>query len=449
MVQRLDDPPLREWELNENHTRYDYPRATPSEDTLHIQFAILAAINAVVATACLIIVMSILRSPKVRSNPFNLYLLFISAPDFLSSFFCLLTCALSAPKGSYYSEVMCGFQSFYLTWFYTTNCWMNAVIVFQIHKLLRNSHVRRRYFPPTRRRVALHAAIVYLYAAFWGFIGVWNIQWLPHKTYAYYGFACVAMEYDQASTLFWWLLFLPCFLLLPVAYFTYVIYDIWKRDLLPPMGRRRNLSLYFFRLVFVYFGMWFPFVAICVGGNFVEISSWYFWAGAAWSHLQGLLSSLMSLTKPDIKEAVVSFLCCRLPEVELEDLGSSENSRRTSIRVSLMKSFRFIVDSGDLLMRRQSSVASEAAEMARISSSHSGSSASIASEHDGSDVAGYFVSEEFASPPDKGDNGVESKNDAVVTPLAVSFARDDENFAVDDQSQDEDGTFSATSIQHA
>jgi hypothetical protein len=451
MVQRIDDPPLREWELNENHKRYDYPRATPSEDTLHIQFAILAAINAVVATACLIIVLSILRSPKVRSNPFNLYLLSIAAPDFLSSFFCLLTCALSAPKGSYYSEVMCGFQSFYLTWGFASNCWMNAVIVFQIHKLLRYSHVRRRYSPPTRRTVALHAAIVYLYAAFWGFIGVWNIQGLPHKTYAYYGFACFSMEYDQASTLFWWLLFVPCFLGLPVVYFTYVIYDIWKRDLLPPMGRRRNLSLYFFRLVFVYFCMWLPFAAVCTVGNFVHISSWIFWAGSAWSHLQGLASSLVSMTKPDIKEAVVSLLCCRFPEegeTELEGLPSSENrssseNRRSSIRISLMKSLRF---GSDFSIRRQSSVREEA-KMARRSSTPSGLSASMVREHehDGSNVAGNFVSEESASPPNKGDDGVESKNDADVASLAISFALDDENFAVDDESQDEDGTSSATS----
>jgi hypothetical protein len=70
-------------------------------------------------------------------------------------------------------------------------------------------------------------------------------------------------------------------------------------------------------------------------------------------------------------------------------------------------------------------------------------------EHDGSNVAGNFVSEESASPPNKGDNRVESKNDADVASLAISFARDDENFAVDDESQDEDGTSSATSTQHA
>jgi hypothetical protein len=249
MVQRLSDPPFREWELNETHTRYDYPRATPSEEEMHLQFAILAAINAVVATACFILVVAILRSRKVRKDPFNLYLLFIAAPDFLNSFFCAITCALSATKSSYYSEVMCGFQTFYLTWGYTTNCWLNAVIVFQIHKLLRYSHVRRRYFPPSRKRVAMHAVIVYLYATFWGFLGVWNIQGLPHKTYAYYGFACFSMEYDRASTLFWWLVFVPAFLLIPVTYCSYVIFDIWRRGLLPPAGHPRKLSIYFCEVI--------------------------------------------------------------------------------------------------------------------------------------------------------------------------------------------------------
>jgi hypothetical protein len=205
------------------------------------------------------------------------------------------------------------------------------------------------------------------------------------------------MEYDQTSTLFWWLLFVPCFLGLPVAYFTYVIFDIWKRGLLPPMGRRRNLSLYFFRLVFVYFFMWFPFALICTVGNFVNISSWIFWAGAAWSHLQGLASALVSLTKPDIKEAVVSFLCCiRLPdEGAADDFGSSENRRGSSIQTSIMKSLRFA--SRDLAMPVEgAATGAVAAKMTKHSSTFEASKeqhdGSDGVEDDGSDVAGYFVS---------------------------------------------------------
>ena len=378
---RLQDDPLLFTELTaENHTRFDYPRAVPTEDVLQIQFTALAIINAIVAAACFIIVISILRNKSVRNNPFNLYLLWIATPDFLNSFFCMLTCSMSAPQKEYYSEMMCGFQSFYLVWGYTSNCWMNGVIVYQIHKLLRHSHIRRRYMPPSRRHVMIHASIVYTYATFWGLLGVWNISWLPHKTSAFYGFACFPIEYDLASTIFWWLLFAPAFLMLPILYVVYVIYDIWKRDLLPKQGRRRNLSIYFFRLIFVYFFMWTPSLVICLVGNFVKISPWVYWAGAAWSHLQGLASSLATLTKPDIKEAVFALLFqCK----GIEDPNSaqqhnavtttasrsriSDMSRSASLRISLMQSFKSLIPSFNNIsipnmMKSRTSLDTEAAQ---------------------------------------------------------------------------------------
>ena len=39
-------------------------------------------------------------------------------------------------------------------------------------------------------------------------------------------------------------------------------------------------------------------------------SAWLAWAGGAWSHMQGLVAVLMTLTKRDVADAVVSLLCC-------------------------------------------------------------------------------------------------------------------------------------------
>ena len=359
-----------------NYTRFDVPRAVPSSDELQIQFTALAVINAIVAVACLTIVLSILRNKTVRSNPFNLYLFCIATPDFIISFLCMLTCALSAPIKEYYSEWMCGFQSFYLVWGFTSNCWMNGVIVYQIHKLLRHSHIRRRYTPPSRKQVLIHACIVYLYACFWGLLGAFNITWLPHKTTAFYGFACFPVEYDLPSTIFWWLVFAPGFLLIPILYVVYVLYDIWKRDLLPKQGRRRNLSIYFFRLIFVYFFMWTPSLFFSLLGNFVKLSPWVYWIGATWSHLQGLASSIATLTKPDIKDAVLSFLACKSMQhpdsVEEHNHVTthsssrlSDTSRSASIRISLMQSFRSILPSS--LVRSMPSIRRSERRMNRSS----------------------------------------------------------------------------------
>mmetsp|Transcript_27214 Transcript_27214/g.44996 ORF Transcript_27214/g.44996 Transcript_27214/m.44996 type:complete len:445 (-) Transcript_27214:1691-3025(-) len=311
MVERLSDPLLRYSELNETHTRYDVSTAAPSDYVLRLQFILLATINAVVAVACSILLVSLLRSKTVRSNPFNGYLVLIIIPDLVASFFCFLTCAMSAPGSSYYSERMCGFQSFYLTFGFTANCWMNAVIVYQLHKMLRQSNMRRRYYPPTHYRVLYEAAAVYLYSTVLGLLGVWNIHWLPHKSKNYHGLNCFPMEYDFASSLVYWLVFIPAMMVIPIAYAIWVTCDVLWRKLLPPLGRRRALVVYFSRLVFVYLFMWVPFLIVCTLGNVMPLPDWVYWSGAAWAHLQGLVSCYFSTQKADVKECVVAFVACR------------------------------------------------------------------------------------------------------------------------------------------
>ena len=160
---RIHDPVLHEWALNATHDRYDYPKAWPSSGRLRVEFSILAAINALTASFVFLLIVALLRSKRVRSIVFNLYLLFIAIPDFLVSFLCFLTCAMSAPQSKFYSEWMCGFQSFYLNWAFISNAWLNGVVVFQIHRMLRHSRIRRRYRPPTHRQVCGHAAVTRMF----------------------------------------------------------------------------------------------------------------------------------------------------------------------------------------------------------------------------------------------------------------------------------------------
>jgi hypothetical protein len=334
-IQRIDDPILLYADLNENNTRYDYALAAPSEEELHIQFVVLAIVNAIVATACFILILAICLSKKVRSFPFNLYILAITVPDFLISFSCLITCAMSAPGGAYVSEVMCTFQAFYLPFGFTANCWMNAVITYQIHKLLKDSHACRRYVPPTRIGIAKQTTAVYLYACLLATIGLFDLPWL-HKSYLVRGFACFPMEHDFASAFVYWLLFIPAMLGLPIMYAAYVSYDIYKRSLLPKEGSRHDLVVYYFRLVLVYFGMWLPYLLLLAIGNFLQMSPWIFWAASTWSHLQGLASALVAiLTKKDINEAVSNFLLCR------SEKNEEDSSRWRKQTNSFMKSFIF------------------------------------------------------------------------------------------------------------
>ena len=257
-----DEPVLRTWEVNETHTRFDYYQAVPSDQALRVQFIILATINCLVAITTFVVICSILSSKELRINPFNWYLVFIFVPDFVMSSLCIFGCAFSATISRFYSEWMCSFQSMYLVFGLCANCWMNVFIVYEVYKLLGFSSLRKRYFPPRRATVAKQAFGVYLYAIAWGLLGIFPISWLPHQTYAWYGFFCFPQEYDRTSTIFYWLVFIPAIMGIPILYISYVCYDIWRRQILPTQGRRRNLSIYFVRLILVYYIMWTPAILI-------------------------------------------------------------------------------------------------------------------------------------------------------------------------------------------
>ncbi|CAJ1934637.1 unnamed protein product [Cylindrotheca closterium] len=331
---RLDSPVLYDWQINENSTRYDPPRSQLSEDGIQIQFAVLAFVNVVVSSATLVLILGILRTRKIRSNAFSLYLLFMAIPDFLGAFFCVFTCALSAPISRYYSEAMCGFQSFYLTFAFCGNAWINLVIVQEVNKLLTYSQNRRRYFPPTRQQVFCKVAVVYTYASIWGLLGAFPIPGLPLETKAYYGFACFPMEVDAPSTYFFYFAFLPGILLFPFAYSVFVVGRIFWKGMLPQTGKRRKLSIFLIRLVSVYFFGWTPFLLLTFIGNFDTLSPWINWGGAAMSHFQGCISAFVVFyTSDDIARQMKLVLRCNLfegsddPRQETSTYGQTSDAR--------------------------------------------------------------------------------------------------------------------------
>ena len=205
---------------------------------------------------------------------------------------------------------MCQWQHFYLTFGVGANTWLNAVLAHQLHKMLYFSHCRRRYHPPSRRTVALQAMAVYSFCAFlacWGFI---NQPWFPYHIQVSSGLGCVPVEVDKASTLFHWLLFFPLFCVIPIIYIAWVCYDIYHRQLMPPTPDKRYMFIYYGRVILVFFIMWLPTLIL----GFVLSSwlpAWSFWAGGTWSHMQGAVSAVVSLMKPDIYRAVRRFVQCQ------------------------------------------------------------------------------------------------------------------------------------------
>mmetsp|Transcript_35972 Transcript_35972/g.86605 ORF Transcript_35972/g.86605 Transcript_35972/m.86605 type:complete len:442 (-) Transcript_35972:171-1496(-) len=278
----------------------------PSDEELRLMRIILGCINIVVSLSTATVLFGIVLSRKARSSSFNLYLVFLTIPDFLYSFSCVLTCLISAGAGHFSSPLMCQFQSVYLVFGFCANTWINGIVAWEIYTLLRSSHIRKKYKPPTKKDVTVRSLTVYLYAVVLGTLCFYSGDIFQIGLHS--GFYCFPQPTDSRSDLFYWLVFIPLAVGIPYIYVFWVLFDVTCRSkLLPPAGKRRELSIYFFRIAFVFLFMWLP--VLVVDFMLRGISSpWAVWSAAAWSHLQGLVSACLACLKPDVGQAVKTFL---------------------------------------------------------------------------------------------------------------------------------------------
>jgi hypothetical protein len=91
---------------------------------------------------------------------------------------------------------------------------------------------------------------------------------------------------------------------------------------MPPSGKRRLLTIYYMRVIAAFVIMWVPFVVMVF---FVANGRpWLAWFGGAWSHLQGPVSGVFVLMKPDITQAYKKLMC----RFSVERMSSRMSSAR-------------------------------------------------------------------------------------------------------------------------
>ena len=285
---------------------------TVSDEVLVKMWISWSALYATFGLVSFVVWISICLVPKVRSSPFNQYLLFLMFPDWFYTFSCAITCAMNASHGSYWSFVMCQWQSWYCMWGIGTNAWLNAVLAYEVHTMLLSSYRCQRYQPPTTRTVVIRSGIVYLANAITSSLCIMEVPFYPLDTILNTGITCFPNAFGKRQMIILWLVAMPMFVMLPYVYVMYACFDIWLKQLMPPRGKRRLLTIYFFRIVAVFLFMWGP-VAFFnfLFKNFVSNASWEL-AGlyivSILAHFQAFVSAVVAMTKPDIGACVMSLL---------------------------------------------------------------------------------------------------------------------------------------------
>lgn len=309
----LGKPALRIWELNETSTSYDKQRAAPSDATMRRVWTAWSTFFFAFAAFNIIVFLGIVTARKVRRRPFNVYVIFLMIPDIIYTLSCAIQCALLAARNGFQTPLACQIQSFYLMFGLTANSWMNALVARELRRLLTWSGRRGRYKPPPYKTIVRDSLVVYFASACISFISwVVNVPWWPHRTDLQNGLVCLPMAYDMASTLVFWLLFFPVMSAIPLMYCAWVAFDVWRRNLLPPPGKRRELMIYFYRITGVFAVMWVPGVFFFyVSAAFPKEHVWAIYIASVWSHSQGAVAAAVSMLKEDVYRAVMNLIWCR------------------------------------------------------------------------------------------------------------------------------------------
>jgi len=243
-------------------------------------------------------------------NTFNLYLVYLALFDFIHSL-CFVVWFGSYinqefDPGFYhdivfktYTEDKLLHPDTLITYPYIiANVWINAIIFYQLLVLLHTSQLTRRIKLPSLRRVNLQTGVVCLILVTFGSILYFLLN---------------ASERVRALSIIF-VVFVALVLFLPIVYVLNVTVVIWWRGYIPSANGdfqidkdMRELSLYFFRIVGVFMGIWIPLglvqaIAIGSGEGWVFVIPWWFIA------IQPILRTCMVLTKPDARKYILDLV---------------------------------------------------------------------------------------------------------------------------------------------
>ncbi|KAL7526251.1 hypothetical protein ACHAXR_001399 [Thalassiosira sp. AJA248-18] len=278
-----------------------------SDRTLFIQLIIWTAANGISALFVWALLIAIVRSPKVRSSSFNLYLVFCLLPDAyknLSGFIANLM-NIFMENGSPKACKLIGWNDAY---WWCANLWMSFAVFLQLHRMLIANKRVQRYNPPRLKRVIIESTTIHIFSIFMASLSLIPRDFIPKAT-ATSGCEAYPEPRNMGQYIFYWSFFMPVTTLVPTFLVSILCIHIWWNALLPVVNEKsRSLLFYFARLLAVIY-----IVAIAVVVSFF-FHNWVQAIAFAVFNIVGLFQVILALFKKDIRRAWVQLWRCKQPD---------------------------------------------------------------------------------------------------------------------------------------
>ncbi len=152
-----------------------------SDKTFFIQLIIWTTANGISTASVWVLLFVIFCSPKVRSNSFNLYLVFCLAPDAykdLAGFLANLA-NLLMDTGSPNACKAVGWNDAY---WWCSSLWMSFSTFVEINQMLMANKRTRQYQPPTLKWVTVNSVIIHVFSILMATFTVLPLDIFPKAT---------------------------------------------------------------------------------------------------------------------------------------------------------------------------------------------------------------------------------------------------------------------------
>jgi len=134
---------------------------------------------------------------------------------------------------------------------------MNCIVAYEMFSLIKDSYQRKKIDPPSVRKVLMQGVCVYTVTTIFATWFALEVPWPPYSVSDAGTSIWSSMEggvFSTTGTLALSIVVLSP----PTLYVLYVAFTIWWKELLPRSGRTRAISLYFIRILFVFFAFYYP-----------------------------------------------------------------------------------------------------------------------------------------------------------------------------------------------
>lgn len=279
---------------------------------------ILCSISSILCVVLIAAMTLPLLSPKRRKkySTYNLYLAYLAIPDLAANAF-IVCIVLTHTNNWIHPELESSDQQ--QQWMFdhpfdhniyiltvAANLYTNAFLTLEIFRLLKNSNLRKRHYPPTIAKVSKQVMISYGLGGFMFLLDYWIADRLVGAGINLYrAFSLVFV------------------VIIPLSILVVVSTKIYRQGLIRSTGsmhegRLKVLILYFARIVLADILLWLPAsIAYTVSWSLEEATRTKIIAyhiSIVFTGIQPLVNFGCSLTKPDARKLVVDLLqcvCCR------------------------------------------------------------------------------------------------------------------------------------------